>query len=103
MTMSDQTTAPEPNDPDTPCRCGGRRPSSCSLSVSLDWLLDVLEKRITHYRTQPDTELYRGKITAMLEVRQDVRVMLEEKLPPLPWRTENEKGQPQPPESERGA
>ena len=28
--MSDQPTTPEPKNPDTPCRCGGRRPSSCS-------------------------------------------------------------------------
>lgn len=28
--MSDQPTTPEPNDPDTPSRRGGRRPSSGS-------------------------------------------------------------------------
>jgi hypothetical protein len=30
MTMSDQPTTPELNDPDIPSRCGGRRPSACS-------------------------------------------------------------------------
>ena len=28
--MSDESTIPEPENPDTPCRCGGRRPSSGS-------------------------------------------------------------------------
>ncbi len=33
--MSDQPTTPEPNDPDTPSRCGGRRPSSGSALLRM--------------------------------------------------------------------
>jgi hypothetical protein len=40
--MSDQPTTPEPNGPDTPSRCGGRRPSSCYAAEMTDsegWLV----------------------------------------------------------------
>ena len=39
--MSDHPTIPEPNDTDTPCRCGGRRPSSCS-AITQAQLEDIL-------------------------------------------------------------
>lgn len=36
MTMSDQPTPPEPNDPDTPRRCGCRRPSDGSSIPAIE-------------------------------------------------------------------
>ena len=39
--MSDQLTTPEPKSPDTPSRCGGRRPSSC-YAITQSQLEDIL-------------------------------------------------------------
>ena len=39
MTISDQPTTPEPESPDTLCRCGGR-PSSCSV-IRVRYRVDV--------------------------------------------------------------
>lgn len=39
--MSDQSTIPEPKDPDTPSRCGGRRPSS-GYAITQSQLEDIL-------------------------------------------------------------
>jgi hypothetical protein len=42
--MSDQPTIPEPQNSDTPGRCGGRRPSSCSVEDRLSIAPNVLDR-----------------------------------------------------------
>jgi hypothetical protein len=50
----DQSTIPEPKHRDTPCRCGGRRPSPCS-APSYEEVCEALDKlHITCESAEPD-------------------------------------------------
>jgi hypothetical protein len=63
--MSDQPTTPEPNDADTPSRCGGRRPSSGSL-LAASFPLAV--GGICIFLGDPAQVLFGGILTAVAAV-----------------------------------
>ncbi len=45
--MSDQQTTPEPKAPNTPSRCGGRRPSPCSAESLFEVMGETASTHLT--------------------------------------------------------